>query len=195
PIMGERLTLAEARLRGSASNVSAGGRGARIALAEPTRAWTYDEVLDTVARLGGALTTLGVKPGDRVAVLMPDGLEAATALLAAIYVGAIAVPLSELGRAHDVRAFVRHCDAVCVVVHESIEPVLDEVRGELTSVREVIVVGAERGVERSFDRLVADTKPAPAAPTLATDVALLLYSTIPSDRLRGVPHTPHPPPP
>jgi len=63
------------------------------------------------------------------------------------------------------------------------------VRGELTSVREVIVVGAERGVERSFDRLVADTKPAPAAPTLATDVALLLYSTIPSDRLRGVPHT------
>src|SRR5262249_38752993 len=87
--MGEPLHRAEALLRGSASNVWAGGRGARIALAEPTRAWTYDEVLDTVARLGGALTTLGVKPGDRVAVLMPDGLEAATALLAAIYVGAI----------------------------------------------------------------------------------------------------------
>src|SRR5262249_55886523 len=104
--------------------------------------------------------------------------------------GAIAVPLSELGRANDVRAFVRHCDAVCVVVHESIEPVLDEVRGELTSVREVIVVGAERGVERSFDRLVADTKPAPAAPTLATDGRRLLYSRIPSAGLRGVPPPP-----
>ncbi len=187
--MGERLNLAEALLRGQASNLLAGGRGARVALAEPTRAWTYDEVHDTVARLGAALTKLGVKPGDRVAVLMPDGLEAATALLAAIYVGAIAVPLSELQRANDVRAFVRHCDAVCVVVHDSIEPVLDEVRGELTSVREVIVVGAERGAERSFDRLVADTKPAPPVSTLATDVALLLYSTIPSDRLRGVPIT------
>jgi len=178
--MADSLNLAEALLR---------GHGTRVAVSEPTRAWTYEELSDTVARLGAALVHLGIKPGDRVAVLMPDGLEAATAILATIYMGGVAVPLSELGRANDVRAFVRHCDAVCVVVHESLEPVLDEVRGECPSVREVIVVGAERGSQRSFDGLVAGTKPGAAAPTAPQDVALLLYSTIPSDRLRGVPTT------
>src|SRR5262245_50779215 len=119
--MALSLNLAEALLRGP---------GTQVAVSEPTRAWTYDELGDTVARLGAALVHLGVKAGDRVAVLMPDGLEAATAILATIHMGGVAVPLSELGRANDVRAFLRHCDAVCVVVHEDLEPVLDEVRGE-----------------------------------------------------------------
>src|SRR5262252_3695164 len=39
--------------------------GDQIALREPQRAWSYDELGDTVARFGAALIALGVKRGDR----------------------------------------------------------------------------------------------------------------------------------
>src|SRR5262249_32168239 len=45
------------------------------------------------------------------------------------------------------------------------------------------------GGELAFASLAADTKPMEPAGTVPDDMALLLYSTIPSDRLRGVPHT------
>jgi benzoate-CoA ligase family protein len=162
----------------------------RVALREPTRAWTYGELHTSVTKVGGALKALGIRPGDRVAVLMRDGLEAAASLLGAIHVGAIAVPLSELWRPNDIRALVRDSGAVVAIVHASLEPFLDEVRGEMASLREVVVLGRARGRERDFQDLVASAQPASPADSQAGDLALLLYS---SGDIRegpcGVPHT------
>jgi benzoate-CoA ligase len=178
--MPDRLNLAEALLSGRG--------GSRVAVREPQRAWTYDELADTVARFGAALADLGVKRGDRVCVLMPDGLEAAAAILGTIWIGGVAVPLSELNRPNDVRAFVRDAGALIAVVDDSLEPVLDEVRAELPSLRDVVVAGTPRGGERTFDSLVTGHRPAPPADTGARDTALILYSTSPSERPRGVAH-------
>lgn len=162
----------------------------RVALREPTRTWTYGELASFVAKVGGALRSLGVKPGDRVAVLMRDGLEAAASILGAIHMGAMAVPLSELWRPNDIRGLVRDSGAVVAIVHASLEPFLDEVRGEMTCLREVVVLGRAKGRERDFQDLVASAAPAPPADTHETDLALLLYS---SGDIRegpcGVPHT------
>src|SRR5262245_60619676 len=97
-------------------------RRARVALREPMRSWTYGELAEEVARVGGALQALGVQPGDRVAILMSDGLDAAASILGAIHIGATAVPLSELGRPNDIRTLVRDAGAVVAVVHASLEP-------------------------------------------------------------------------
>jgi benzoate-CoA ligase family protein len=166
-----------------------GERGARMALREPMRSWTYAELAEEVARVGGALQALGVAPGDRVAILMSDGLDAAASILGAIHIGATAVPLSELARPNDIRTLVRDAGAVVAIVHASLEPVLDEIRNEVDSLREVIAVGGARGDERSFEALVAGARPVPPVdPGFAP--ALLLYSAGPSDRApRGVPHT------
>jgi benzoate-CoA ligase family protein len=180
--MAERLNLAVAILNDPA-------RAARVALREPQRSWTYAELADTVARFGAALGALGVTRGDRVAVLSPDGLEAAAAILAAVHMGAVAVPLSELWRANDVRAFLRDAGAVVTVVHATLEPVLDEVRAEVPSLRKVVVIGTPRGDDHAFDALVVEHPPGPAADTQASDLALLLYSTCPSERPRGSAHT------
>ena len=181
--MADRLNLAAALLEPAGT-----ARGARVALREPQRSWSYDELADTVARLAGGLRGIGVRPGDRVALLMPDGLEAACAILAVVHLGGIAVPLSELQRPNDVRAFVRDAGAVAAIVHESLQAVIEEVRAELPSLREVVVVGVPRSGELAFDALVAQTRPAAPADTSATDIALILYSTSPSERPRGVAH-------
>ena len=53
------------------------------------KTWTYAELLDHVARLGGALKAMGVNPGDRVVIYMPMIPEAVMAMLACARIGAV----------------------------------------------------------------------------------------------------------
>ncbi|ADD28063.1 AMP-binding protein [Meiothermus ruber] len=54
---------------------------------------TYRELRDLAARLAGGLLSLGIKPGDRVAVYMPTGLEMALTFLACARIGAVHVAI------------------------------------------------------------------------------------------------------
>jgi benzoate-CoA ligase len=146
------------------------------ALLEPERAWSYAHLSEVSRRFGAALVQLGVRRGDRVAVLMPDGMEAAASILGAIYVGAIAVPMTELGRAFDLRAMMRDAGAAVAVVHRSLEPILDEVRRELPTLREVVTVGGAQGGEHDFDALIAAARPHPAPAPGDNSPAFILYS-------------------
>jgi propionyl-CoA synthetase len=53
------------------------------------RTYTYAELLEKVAQLGGALRELGVQPGDRVVIYLPMVPEAAIAMLACARIGAV----------------------------------------------------------------------------------------------------------
>jgi benzoate-CoA ligase len=160
------------------------------ALLEPARQWSYGQLDDVAGRVGGALWELGVRPGERVAVLMPDGLEAVATILGALRIGAVAVPVSELGRALDVREILRDASPIVAVVHASLEPVLDEIRREAPSLLEVIAVGGARGSERDFAQIIGAARRAPLADTREDTPAFILYSAGAHDRApRGVVHT------
>src|SRR6185503_7275861 len=118
----------------------ASGAGPRCALREGDRAWTYDELAGTVARLSSALRGLRLGRGERVLVLMRDTLEAAAAILGVIHAGAVAVPVSELATPDDLREYVLHAGAVIAIVDGSHEQVVDAVRSETPDLREVICV-------------------------------------------------------
>ena len=170
----------------------ASGVGPRIALREGDRAWTYDELADRVGRMSSALRTLRLQRGERVLVLMRDTLEAATAILATIHAGAVAVPVSELSTPDDVQEYVLHCGAVIAFTDEGHEAVLDAVRNETPDLREVICVDAKLPRGHDFQAILAAAQPQPAAPSGRDDVALLLYSAGSGPgELRAVPHTQH----
>ncbi len=54
---------------------------------------TYRELRDLTARLAGGLLSMGLQPGDRVAVYMPTGLEMALTFLACARIGAVHVAI------------------------------------------------------------------------------------------------------
>lgn len=54
---------------------------------------TFSELADLVSRLAGALTSLGVRRGDAVAVFLPMSLEAVAAMLGTARIGAIFIPV------------------------------------------------------------------------------------------------------
>jgi benzoate-CoA ligase len=171
----------------------AAGDADRVALREGERAWTVGQLADTAARLATAFRTLRLGRGDRIAIYMRDSLEAAASLLGCAYAGAVAVPISELATANDVRDILNDCSAAAAIVHGALEPALDEIRNEVPSLREVVVLAGASPGERDWNSLVRGSSPAAApVPVAATDAAFILYSAgagTADGGVRGVPHT------
>jgi len=167
----------------------ANGAGARCALREGERAWTYSELAAHVAKLSAALRGLRLQRGERVLILMRDTLEAAAAILGVIHAGAIAVPASELATPDDVQALVLHAGAPIAIVDPAHEQVVDTVRAETPNLREVICVGSTLPGTLDYQQLVDAAAPLPPVPMGDGDPALLLYSAGSGPgELRAVPH-------
>ena len=88
---GGQMNVADNCVDRWAEDPATAGRTAVIAEGEPgdIRAVTYAELADEVARLAGALVSLGVTKGDVVAIYMPNAVEAFTAVHACNRIGAI----------------------------------------------------------------------------------------------------------
>ena len=166
------------------------GAGARCALREGDRMWTYDQLAATVSRLSSALRGMRLGRGERVLILMRDTLEAAAAILGVIHAGAVAVPVSELSTPDDLLEYVLHAGAVVAIVDDSHERVVDAIRSGAPDLREVICVGAKLAGSQSFQAVVDAATPQPPVAMAPTDVCLLIYSagSIPGE-LRAVPHS------
>ncbi|HZQ85070.1 MAG TPA: AMP-binding protein [Acidimicrobiales bacterium] len=65
-----------------------------VAIVEGGSRTTYGELRTLVAAMRGGLVREGVQPGDRVALVLPNGLDFAAVYLAVLGVGAVAVPLN-----------------------------------------------------------------------------------------------------
>ncbi|HSS08461.1 MAG TPA: benzoate-CoA ligase family protein [Acidimicrobiales bacterium] len=96
-------------------NVEA-GFGERPAVMTRDRTVTYAELLDSVERAAAGLLALGVRPEERVAMVMLDSIEFYLVFLGAMRIGAIPVPLNPLLPGRDLGAIVAASRATVLVV-------------------------------------------------------------------------------
>ena len=130
------------------------GRGDRVAFffeGEPgdTRTITYAELLKDVKKAANALTEIGIKAGDRVAIYMPMIPEAAVAMLACARVGAAHSVVFGGFSAEALISRINDADAKLVITADggyrkgaafALKPAVDEaLRGE-HNVKNVLVV-------------------------------------------------------
>ena len=130
------------------------GRGDRVAFffeGEPgdTRTVTYSDLLKDVKKAANALTDLGIKAGDRVAIYMPMIPEAAVAMLACARVGAAHSVVFGGFSAEALISRIQDADAKLVITADggyrkggafALKPAVDEaLRGE-HNVKNVLVV-------------------------------------------------------
>ena len=73
---------------------------------ESGRVVTFAELEDTNARYAGLITSLGVKPGDRVAVQVEKSVEALMLYLACLRAGAVYLPLNSAYRESEIAYFL-----------------------------------------------------------------------------------------
>ncbi len=79
---------------------------------------TFAELWDEIGRLALALRLLGVGKGDRVAVVLPMGIEATAAIYAAARIGAIAVPIFSGFSATAIAARFADCAVTAVIAQD-----------------------------------------------------------------------------
>ena len=145
------------KLNASANAVDrhvAEGRGNRVAFhfeGEPgdTRTITYAELLIDVKKAANALTEIGVKAGDRVAIYMPMIPEAAVAMLACARIGAAHSVVFGGFSADALLSRVQDADAKLVITADggfrkggafALKPAVDEALKGKTNVEKVLVV-------------------------------------------------------
>jgi len=93
------------------------GRGARTAVAGVGPPLTYAELAARAARVAAAWQELGVQPGDRVLLILPDSPELLACFFGTIKMGGIAVPVNPFTRAADYSYYAADCCPRLAVVH------------------------------------------------------------------------------
>ncbi|HYR35144.1 MAG TPA: AMP-binding protein [Burkholderiales bacterium] len=142
-------------------------------------AYSFWDVQVAANRLSNALASLGVKPGDRVAIILPQRPETAIAYIAIFQMGAIALPLSHLFGPDALEYRLAHAEASVALVEATTIANLWTVKDKVPSLRHVIGVGGaqETGV-LGYEELLARASPSfRPLDTAANDPALIVYTS------------------
>lgn len=133
-----------------------------LAFADQTYRWS--EVLSNARRAANGWLELGVRPGDRVAILLDNGPEFIWAYLGLLFMGAGAVPVNTSQRGTTLHHILADSGVRAAIVSASLRPVFDQARADCPDLRHTVVVGgsAGQGIDWDVDRLMAapDTEPA-----------------------------------
>ena len=136
---------------------------------------TYAGLTASVARAGGALRALGVKPGERVLLVMRDTPEFAAAWLGAVHAGAVAIALNSKLSEGDYGHILADSGAKLALVDEAF-PAAHTVFAHLNL-----------GVRRWRDS-VSNAAAIPAFDAELEAPALWLYSSGTTGRPKGIEH-------
>lgn len=140
---------------------------------------TYQALQKGADALSHVLAGLGVKRGDRVAIVMPQRLETAVAYMAVFQMGAVAMPLSMLFGPEALEYRLQDSEAVVAVCDESSIDSLNAIRGNCPALRTVVAAGTARGKgDVDYENALAAHKNAfTAVKTKADEGAILIYTS------------------
>ncbi|HEY1494554.1 MAG TPA: AMP-binding protein [Candidatus Solibacter sp.] len=96
----------------------------RVAVVDGDRRFTHSEFAARVQAQAAALLALGVQPGDRVAVLAPNGAMALEAHFAPMSIGAVLVMLNTRLAAGELAWILNHCGAKVLLVDPQLAPLV-----------------------------------------------------------------------
>ena len=148
--------------------------GGQVALADEKRSLTWEELHQAVAGLAARLAALGVRHGDRVAVLSRDRSEVLETYLALGRIGALFVPLDPSLVPAEVTETAQHAKVTGIIGEAALLSQLDGAAGWRLSFDDPRYAGTEDTVEHPEPDLRAD------------DPAAIFYTSATGGHPKGV---------
>src|SRR6266446_8600331 len=115
----------------------------RVAVLTEHEQITYDQLDERVNRVGNALEAMGIQKDDKVCVMLPNIPEFLYTWWGNAKLGGITVPLNTALKGEGLAYIINHSDAETLVLSQRYVPALEEIRGTLSQLKHIIVLGPE----------------------------------------------------
>jgi long-chain acyl-CoA synthetase len=144
------------------------------------RVYTYAEFDAAATRAALMLAARGIKKGDAVSLLMPNGVEYIVAYFACFKLGALAGPVNSLLKSEEISYVVNNSEARALVVHSDFLPKIEGMRDELPGLEHVIVFDDEAQATAEF---AGETLPGVSIES--DDEAIIIYTSGTTGKPKG----------
>ncbi len=144
--------------------------------------YTYTDFYARTCRLAGALTKLGVKPGDKVATLCWNHYRHLEAYFAAPCMGAVLHTLNLRLHPNEIGYIARHAEDKVVIVDRSLLPLFRQFQDAVPSIRHIVVIPDDHATLPSegyaeYEAILAAESPSFDWPMLDENAAAILCYT------------------
>jgi acetyl-CoA synthetase len=138
----------------------------------------YGDLKRRSEALAARLLAHGVRRGDRVALVLPQGHDVAIAHMAIYRIGAVALPLAALFGVDALEYRLRDSGAAALIAHGPALTKIAPVRAGLTALRLVVCTDGAAGEALDFAALAAPgVAPPPLVDTGPDDPAMMIYTS------------------
>ena len=123
---------------------AAKARPGNLAIVDEERALNYRSLYKDVRLLAHWLDDLGIRRGDPVALLLPNGIEFATSFFSVAELGAIVVPVNTHYKKSEISQILKDCRPKALITLKEFEELCHRAIGELSDQPHLVIVdGAE----------------------------------------------------
>jgi amino acid adenylation domain-containing protein len=159
---------------------------------------TYGQVDGMANRLAHALRARGVQRGDRVAIFLPNSVEAVVSIFAVLKAGGVFVVVNHTTKEQKLAYILANCQASALVTSDRHRAMAARLAGETPSLHTVVLAGAapaelpaipKDGNSLSFEQIQQEAAiPAgrPARAGIDRDLACLIYTSGSTGDPKGV---------
>jgi long-chain acyl-CoA synthetase len=166
---------------------TAAHHGDALAMEHHDERTTHAELRDRTAAFAGGLHDLGLEPGDRLLVFLPNCPEFLVTALGAFRAGVAFSPVNPQYKRREVAYQLEDTDASAVVTHPALRWIVDEALEETGRDPEVLTVSSEHMDRDSDDLAFEDVAGEPTLVDRADDdVAMLPYTSGTTGDPKGV---------
>lgn len=102
---------------------------------------TYQQLNENVNKLANGLRNMGIREGDRVAIMLPNIPEFVYSFFALQKLGAIAVPFNTMYKGREIIHILNDCGAKAIIALSNFATLINEIKTDVPSLEHVILTG------------------------------------------------------